>query len=94
MIKTIAISAMVATGCWLFWAGLRWCDEDNARQAAAAKDAAWNAPCADKATLLATTAGSPDASACTNKRHRMRVQVASVASKGEAAAVVFCECQR
>jgi len=33
---------------------------------------AWHGPCADSATLLATTSGSPNREACPNKRHRMR----------------------
>jgi hypothetical protein len=55
---------------------------------------AWVAPCSDYAVLLATTAGSPNDHVCTNKDHRMRVQVATTKSNEEAAALVFCECVR
>lgn len=54
----------------------------------------WTEPCHDQSSLLATTAGSPDNFECPNKLHRMRVQVASKATNEEAAALVFCECQR
>lgn len=50
--------------------------------------------CADQASLLATTAGSPNFMTCPHPKHRMHVQVASVASNEEAAALVFCECER
>ena len=74
------------------------CDEMNgaadARRAADRKRQAWEAPCVDVATLLATTAGSPNETACPNKRHRMRVQVATTASNEEIGAVAFCECER
>ena len=53
----------------------------------------WEGPCHDSATLLATTAGSPDREYCSNKRHRMRVQLSSGPSKEEFGALVFCECQ-
>ena len=59
-----------------------------------ARAAAWTEACHDEARLLATTAGSPDKFECPNKLHRMRVQVASKATNEEAAALVFCECQR
>lgn len=55
---------------------------------------AWNAACADESYLLATTSGSPSGHRCPNKRHRMRVQVATHPSNEEAAALVFCECRR
>lgn len=54
----------------------------------------WNEPCADKASLLATTAGSPSYMTCPNKLHRMRVQVATTSSNEEIGALVFCECER
>jgi hypothetical protein len=54
----------------------------------------WVEPCRDKTVLLATTAGSPNQFECGNREHVMRVQVASTPSNEEAAAVVFCECQR
>jgi hypothetical protein len=55
---------------------------------------AWEGPCADTSWLLATTAGSPDHATCPNKHQRMRVQVATHPSNEEAAALVFCECDR
>ena len=68
-------------------------EQEEARQRAR-EEAAWSGPCADTSWLLATTAGSPDRATCTNKSHRMRVQVASSASNEEFGAVVFCECER
>lgn len=50
--------------------------------------------CYDSSQLLATTAGSPSYMTCRHVDHRMRVQVVTVPSNEEAAAVVFCECQR
>ncbi len=52
-----------------------------------------NGPCKDSATLLATTAGSPNYHVCPNRRHRMRIQIASAPSNEEFGAVAFCECQ-
>jgi len=54
----------------------------------------WAEPCHDEAMLLATTTGSPDRFECSNRFHRMHVQVATHPSKEEAAALVFCECDR
>lgn len=66
------------------------CDDPNERY----ERRRWEEPCRDESWLLATTSGSPSGATCLNKNHRMRVQVASVASPEEAAALVFCECQR
>lgn len=52
---------------------------------------AWHGPCADSATLLATTGGSPNTAACPNKRHRMRSAVATAQGE-EIGALVVCEC--
>lgn len=55
----------------------------------------WDGPCRDETWLLATTAGSPSSMKCTNnKLHRMSVEVATHPSNEEAAAVVFCKCER
>jgi hypothetical protein len=54
----------------------------------------WEGPCHDESRLLATTAGSPDAMRCSNNLHVMQVHVTSLATKEEAAALVFCKCQR
>jgi hypothetical protein len=54
----------------------------------------WEAPCSDEATLLASTAGSPDHFKCPNKNHVMRVQVSTTPSHEEIGALVFCECAR
>ena len=74
------------------------CDEMNGvadtRRREAEKVATWNAPCADKSWLLATTSGSPSEATCPNKEHRMRVQVATTPSQEEIGALVFCECVR
>lgn len=51
-------------------------------------------PCFDESTLLATTTGSPSSYKCPNRKHRMHVQVATHPSNEEAAALVFCECER
>jgi hypothetical protein len=65
-------------------------EQANERKAAAI----WNGPCADESVLLATTAGSPSGFRCPNRLHRMEVQVATTPSKEEAAALVFCRCER
>lgn len=54
----------------------------------------WTEPCRDQSALLATTAGSPDTFECPNRLHKMKVQVATAPSHEEAAALVFCECQK
>lgn len=64
------------------------------RQAEEDRRLEWEGPCHDESWLLATTAGSPDRARCTNKLHRMHVEVATHPSNEEAAAIVFCECQR
>lgn len=80
-----AASALLAIGC-----------EDPNGEVAVARRAAqkWNAPCADESVLLATTSGSPSTHKCSNKLHRMHVQVATHPSNEEAAALVFCECPK
>lgn len=52
-----------------------------------------NSPCQDSSTLLATTAGSPDAFSCDNKNHRMRAETVTKAGE-EIGALVICECIR
>lgn len=49
--------------------------------------------CQDSATLVATTAGSPNGATCPNRHHRMRVVPATLAGE-EIGATVFCECER
>ena len=56
------------------------------------KQEAWEEPCHDTSTLLATTAGSPNAFACPNKHHKMHVQISTTSSNEEVGALVFCEC--
>lgn len=56
--------------------------------------AAWTAPCQDESVLLATTAGSPSSFKCSNRGHRMRVEIASAPANEEFGALVFCECVR
>ena len=68
---------------------LRWENERLDRERVA-----WAAPCSDESVLLATTAGSPSEFRCPNREHRMQVQPMTVASKEEAAALVFCRCER
>jgi hypothetical protein len=53
---------------------------------------AWNGPCADSSTLVATTTGSPSNHECTNKQHKMRVQVTTLAGE-KVGALVLCECR-
>lgn len=65
------------------------CDQEEAY-----RKREWEGPCKDESTLLATTAGSPNRFECSNKLHRMHVQVATTSSNEEAAALVFCECVR
>lgn len=95
-----------AVNCVCLFIACVWCiacddplgEERNKARFAAEREVteqkAWNGLCHDESVLLATTAGSPDSFRCSNKNHRMRVQVASVASNEEAAALVFCECVR
>ena len=64
----------------------------EARVAAERETEKWNGRCFDTSTLLATSSGSPSYQHCENKRHKMRVQVSSLAGK-EIGAVVLCECQ-
>jgi len=54
----------------------------------------WERPCADDASLLATTAGSPNSLTCTNKYHRMRFEVQHARSGEEIGVLVVCECER
>jgi hypothetical protein len=57
-------------------------------------DRIYNGPCRDEASLLATTAGSPNSLTCPNRQHRMRVEIKTSPSNEEIGALVFCECQR
>ena len=54
----------------------------------------YEGPCHDESSLLATTSGSPNSVTCPNRLHRMHVQVATHPSNEEAAALVFCQCER
>lgn len=92
--KTAFITATILSDITGLFCILRWSDNTNARLLQNQKDATWNGPCADTSTLLATTTGSPSMAVFTNKKQKMRVQIANVASPEEAAAVVFCECQK
>ncbi len=78
----------------LLWLSLLLGCESPRTQYEREKREAWHGPCADVSTLLATTAGSPNGFTCPNKRHQMRVEVASTGTPEEAAALVFCECRR
>lgn len=64
------------------------------QEAERAKIERYEGACKDTSWLLATTSGSPSEATCPNKRHHMRVQVATAPSNEEAAALVFCECER
>jgi len=68
------------------------CDESPDEYAARLKLETLTGPCHDESWLLATTGGSPSNASCSNRYHRMRVQVATHPSNEEAAALVFCEC--
>lgn len=70
------------------------CESPNLAEPVKNRQIQWDEPCHDQAILLATTTGSPDSFECSNRLHRMRVQVATNPSKEEAAALVFCECDR
>lgn len=70
------------------------CDNPKVTDPNTQRQTMWTEPCHDEATLLATTTGSPDHIECSNRLHRMRVQVATNPSKEEVAALVFCECDR
>lgn len=82
------VLCLFSAGCWESprTAQLQEESQEEARE--------WNAPCRDESVLLATTAGSPNSFTCPNRLHKMRVQVATAPSNEEAAAIVFCECQR
>jgi hypothetical protein len=80
---TIVLFASLVTGCL-----------DDIESAEARRAREWSEPCHDASRLIATTAGSMSDFECSNKRHRMRVQVATHPSNEEAAALVFCECDR
>lgn len=84
--KALAVLLLLALGCGKV--------KTYREQMLETREYDWNEPCHDEARLLATTSGSPDDFECPNKLHRMRVQVASKATNEEAAALVFCECQR
>lgn len=88
--KTILGMALLLTGCDF----LDMDKEHERNRVRWAREASeeWEKPCLDVSWLLATTSGSPSEAKCTNRRHKMRVQVASAASKEEFGAVVFCEC--
>ena len=69
------------------------CDDfDGSKARQRAYDEAWNGPCHETSVLLATTVGSPAEHTCPNKRHKMRVTLASAPSNEEFGAIVFCEC--
>jgi hypothetical protein len=53
----------------------------------------WTEPCADESALVATTAGSPNSFTCSNRNHRMRLEVKTQSGE-EIAALVVCECAR
>lgn len=82
----VCVSAMVALN--------RAIDSVNAtakREAQEEEERAFNGECHDEATLIATSAGSPDKARCLNRRHKMRIEVSTKAGE-EVGAVVHCEC--
>lgn len=71
------------------------CDFDRSLEIEDKRQMAWRSnDCQDESVLVATTAGSPNGFTCPNHLHRMQVQVATHPSNEEAAALVFCQCQR
>lgn len=56
------------------------------------RETKYEEPCRDSAQLLATTAGSPNGFECSNKKHKMHIEVATDPTTEEAAAVAFCKC--
>jgi hypothetical protein len=68
------------------------CSVQNMEEREAKKQ--WEGRCSDTASLLATTAGSPNYLACTNKMHRMRFEVQHATSGEEIGVLVVCECER
>jgi hypothetical protein len=68
------------------------CDSAD-RQEEARLNRIYNGPCQDIASLLATTAGSPNSLTCPNRQHRMRVEIKTSPSNEEIGALFFCECQ-
>jgi hypothetical protein len=81
----MAVLAGVVVGFVAAVESSRRADESEKREAV-------EGPCVDSATLVATSSGSPSSTQCVNKRHKMRVQVTSIAGN-EVGAVVHCECQ-
>ena len=88
------VGAVAVTGILggLIWVANASAESDRQRYAAEKREAL-EGECHDQAVLLATTAGSPDERNCPNRRHRMRVTIATTAGE-EVGALVFCECQR
>ena len=77
----------------LFLLALPGCEDTDAINARIDREI-YEGPCHDESSLLATTGGSPSHCKCPNKLHRMHVQVATHPSNEEAAALVFCQCER
>lgn len=95
MIEQIWPLATLAIVTALFLVG-RACSEVNKMAELARKkdeEKQFNGPCRDASTLVATTAGSPNYSVCTNRLHRMHVEPVTRAGE-EIAALVFCKCER
>lgn len=99
MIRTalVVVGIVVAgagTLCWLF---VEFCDAakvsgDNERLGIARqKEAVWSGPCSDSVAVLGPT-GTSNAHACSNKSHRMRMEVKTSPSNEQIGAIVFCEC--
>ncbi len=78
ILVTCLATAILASGC----------DTPAARKVEEGKRA-----CVDTATLLATTAGSPNVFSCWHEDHRMEVSVATLAGE-EIGSTVTCRCIR
>jgi hypothetical protein len=89
--KQLLIASLVALA-------LAGCDyltgESNRRERVLRNKENWEKPCSDEAILLATTAGSPNEARCSNREHRMRIQVVTTQANEEIGSIAFCECQR
>lgn len=86
----VAVSTMI----WLMAAGIDRGEQKQKRESSEKAHELWEGPCKDESVLVATTTGSPNSFQCWNKHHRMRVEVATKSTNEEAAAIVFCECDR
>jgi hypothetical protein len=86
--------ALFVNACEKYETQARYEQERRTKEYAEEELKTWIGECHDQSWLLATTFGSPDSAKCPNRKHKMKVQLASAPSHEEFGAVVFCECER